>query len=218
MYYLSWYRITAKRLVTGLFICLLMLPAPVSGVVYSNSQGFSASDNQGPIFRGIGDTYADALQDSDIEYFSLSFSIYVSDEDGIGIVIGSYKEQNRSYWNNITLGLNHEFEDGWKNYIGYGPNFTLTSEYRTRVWDVKYYACDSLGNWNASSEMKYSYNLLGKLEDPFRLVPVYAILLEITVIAIIGVVFWKREYNRTSIHITIKSSGNRKKDSISLIQ
>ncbi len=176
-----------------LLVCLLIPSNLVGADTPTLSPVFTPSDDKGPDFRGVGDTYADALQNSDVTHITLSFYVTVYDSDGISSVIGSYNEQNGTEWSNCTLDLYHVYESGWRSYVGNGTNFTLTAEYRIKIWDVKYYACDSMGNWNATDVVKYSYNLLPPPQgNPFESIPFYGTLFIIIVISMVGIAVWKK--------------------------
>lgn len=174
------------------FLIFLLLPSNLGGITITTfSPTFTPSDDIGPSFGDVDNSFADALQESDVTYLTLELYVMVYD-DGISSVIGRYKEQNEMDWINCTLDLSHVFETGWRSYVGNGTEFVLTTEYRTRIWDVKYYACDSMGNWNVTDVVKYSYNLLLSQENPFESIAFYGALAIIVIISIIGIVFWRK--------------------------
>jgi hypothetical protein len=59
-------------------------------------------------------------------------------------VIGGYKNRSESTWRNVTL--HHDSDAYW---LGHATNYTL-DEHGWVIWDIRFYANDSLGNWNAS--------------------------------------------------------------------
>ena len=88
------------------------------------------------------------------------------------------------------MDLYNELGDYTHCYFAEPINFTLDLDHRIVVWDVKYYANDTLGNWNASGQESYSYNMV----PPFYQ-PDYSIVIACTMgllIIVAGVVFMKR--------------------------
>jgi hypothetical protein len=67
---------------------------------------------------------------------------------------------------------------------------TLDIEHRLGLWDVKYYANDTLGNWNYSELGSISYWFMGSKPQPdYSIVIVGAIGI---VIIVAGILYMKR--------------------------
>lgn len=157
---------------------------------------FVLSDDQGPEFRNLGNFYADFLGNDTNEVLArLHLIVSVHDADGIDTVIGSYKDINGTTWSNVTLPLTKIYDDGWRSYSGRGENVTLTSEMRLKIWNVKYYANDSLGNWNVTDVQRYSYYLFVWQEPPPNPLFVIGSVIGIVGICIVTVVVWRKRRN-----------------------
>ncbi len=81
----------------------------------------------------------------------------VRDEDGFDTVIGSYKKDNDTIWTNVTMSFSAELREQRYRYSARPLNFTLDADNRLMLWDVVYYASDTLGNWNKSAQGSISY-------------------------------------------------------------
>ena len=184
--------IRRNRLLACFLVCLSFNPSILSFFANNLITPFTLSDEKGPEFRDVTDVFIDAIPESDINHFTLELYVLVFDVDGISTVIGSYREQNETEWNNSTLTLNHVFETDWQSYIGNATDFTLSREYPTRVWEVRYYACDSMGNWNSTDIVQYSYNLLPPQNNPIGSIAVYGVLFLIIMASIVGIAYWKK--------------------------
>jgi hypothetical protein len=114
----------------------------------------------------------------------------VRDPDGIDTVIGSYKNRSESIWKNVTMEVYGDIGNNTFLYSAKPLNFTLDNEHRLEVWYVKYYANDTLGNWNVSELVSISKYLLPSGSQPdYSIVIVVAIGI---VIIMAGVVYMKR--------------------------
>jgi len=154
------------------------------------------SNEQGPEFANLGNFYADLLpNDTNEAHVRLNLFVTVRDSDGIDTVIGSYKDANGTIWSNVTLTLFDTLEDDWMYYVGHGENVTLKPEIRLKIWNVKYYANDTLGNWNVSAVMNNSYYLM-LLQEP----PLNPLILSGSIIAVVGIftvvlLVWRKKRN-----------------------
>ncbi len=161
-----------------------------------NNIGFKEylpSDDEGPEFKDLTDHFRDLLPDSENSANTqLQLFAVIRDSDGIDTVIGSYKDINGTTWTNVTLTLSKVFDDGWRSYAGDGENVTLTPEMRLKIWNVKYYANDSLGNWNVSDVVKSSYYLLVWQEPPPNLLFVIGSVVGIIGICVVALVVWRK--------------------------
>ncbi|MFW9909618.1 MAG: hypothetical protein ACFFEF_13685, partial [Candidatus Thorarchaeota archaeon] len=90
------------------------------------------------------------------------------------------------------LSLNHTYSNGWQAYLGYGPDFSLTQDSRVLVWDVRYYANDTLGNWNASEIGRHSYALLN-FQHSLDVTLIIGAIVGIGMLALVVVVFIQKK-------------------------
>lgn len=121
-----------------------------------------ATSSDGPVFSDYDDFYADFVNESGCVWFHVT----VIDPDGIAQVIGSTKNSSEALWHNITLTVSESQID---RYYGYYP-VTLPLA-GSVIYEVKYYAVDLLGYWNASENTLHHLNNLGMTtsDAPFLL-------------------------------------------------
>jgi len=93
--------------------------------------------------------------------------VVVRDEDGIDTVIGSYKKDNDTIWKNTTMSFYAELREQRYLYSARPLNFTLDADNRLMVWDVVYYASDTLGNRNKSAQGSISYCFFPADDDDY---------------------------------------------------
>lgn len=138
-------------------LCMLLMMNSVS-FASSNSM---LMDDRPPLFYDVGNRFTDCTFNEEGISLQLIIGVNVFDEDGIDTVIGSYKEESATIWSNITLTYDYSFNNGREHYTGNGPTFNLTPTSRYMVWNAVFYANDTLGNWNKSSQGNYIYNMFG---------------------------------------------------------
>ena len=124
----------------------------VAGGNFIQSDGFTP-----PQFDEVGKRFVDSVPSSVPLEFTLDLYVVVRDEDGIDTVIGSYKKDNDTIWTNTTMALYAELTEQRYLYSAEPLNFTLDADNRLMLWDVVYYASDTLGNWNKSEQGSISY-------------------------------------------------------------
>ena len=119
---------------------------------------------------------------------TLGLSVVVRDEDGIDTVIGSYEKDNDTIWTNTTMSVSAELTEQRYSYSARPLNFTLDADNRLMVWDLVYYASDTLGNWNKSAQGSVSYCFFpaDEASTPIAVVIGVAIVSLIVVIVVIG--------------------------------
>jgi hypothetical protein len=151
---------------------------------------FTLSDTTGPEFLDVGNRSGDYFPSTDPVNATLDLLVLVRDPDGIDTVIGSYKNRSESIWKNVTMEVYGDLGNNTVLYSAKPLNFTLDKEHRLEVWYVKYYANDTLGNWNVSELVSISkYLLPSRYQPDYSLVIVGAIGI---VIIVVGVVYKKR--------------------------
>ncbi|MBS3795875.1 MAG: hypothetical protein KGY80_13305 [Candidatus Thorarchaeota archaeon] len=179
--------------------CLLT----VAGVIpMSFSSSIRPQNAEGPVFYGVGNLYSDTTCLEHPINVTLDLFVDVFDPDGIDAVIGSYRNSSGGQWSNITMTFTSHHEAPLSDfYTADGPNFTLDPEHSLIVWDIKYYANDTLGNWNVSQTVQYWYNgYFGKCNarkwwsSPVVIVGLVGAPI---IVAAIVVMFWKRREETT---------------------
>ena len=160
----------------------------VSGGNFIQSDGFTP-----PQFDEVGHMFYDSAPSSVPLEFTLGLSVVVRDEDGIDTVIGSYKKDNDTIWTNTTMSFYAELPEQRHLYSAEPLNFTLDADNRLMLWDVVYYASDTLGNWNKSAQGSISYWFL-TADDDSTLIPFVTGVSILCLIAVVIVVIKKRPY------------------------
>lgn len=119
------------------------------------------SDSSGPVFRGVGNMYADLVPTNQPVNCSFAPSVVVQDNDGVDSVIACYKNQSTTTWLNSTMvWVRHidEGEDaGFEQYAANLANFTMDRNHWLVIWNIRYYANDTFDNWVESATMNYSF-------------------------------------------------------------
>ncbi len=131
---------------------LLLLLTLNSEQVKSKSiyvEPFTVSDDSGPVFdlTRLPD-FVDLIPGSEPVIFSLELRVGVSDPDHVDTVIGSYSN-NSENWVNITLNYD-ESTSYPDDYAAHALNCTIPGGYSVTSWNMRFFANDSLGNWNVS--------------------------------------------------------------------
>jgi len=137
-------------------ICVLVISLLVAATtnctcintIHLQEKVFLPCDLEGPVFQFVMPENADLVPSTGAVNLSLDLAVRVSDSDGVDTVIGGYKNRSESIWRNVTL--HHDPDAYWPDqYLGHATNFTL-DERGGVIWDIRFYANDSLGNWNVS--------------------------------------------------------------------
>ncbi|MGY5881026.1 MAG: hypothetical protein RTV31_12290 [Candidatus Thorarchaeota archaeon] len=139
-------RIVSWKLLAIIGLCCLLSYLPA----IAGSNQLSASE--GPTFSDYSDFYADFLNES----ASVWFHVTVTDSDGVDLVIGSTKEVSEHLWHNVTLIAS---ESDPNRYYGHYP--VILPSPGSLVFEVKYFAADSLDNWNVSDTVHHNLNNIG---------------------------------------------------------
>jgi hypothetical protein len=109
---------------------------------------FVPSSGEGPTFSDYGDFYVDWVTSPVVSVF---LGVTVKDADGVQTVIGSISNISELEWHNVTMSVSGTIED---RYYG-GYNVSVPEDGHTYEFHVKYYASDTLGNWNTSNTTHY---------------------------------------------------------------
>lgn len=129
-----------------------LVPAGVStslSVLEESQQ--SISDTNGPEFDvPFGNLSIDFHPESGPVNISLMLRVEVTAPSGVDTVIGSYRLDDENEWHNKTLSYTPR--EGYPDlYSAFVMNRTLCSGDWGGKWYFKFYANDTLGNWNNSS-------------------------------------------------------------------
>ena len=181
---LSWF-ITATLL---LAVTQLALCQNVAGGNFIQSDGSTP-----PQFDEVGHRFCDSVPSSVPLEFTLDLSVVVRDEDGIDTVIGSYKKDNDTIWTNTTMSFYAELVEQRYLYSARPLNFTLDADNRLMLWDVVYYASDTLGNWNKSEQGSISYWFL-TADEAFSPITIAQGVAIVGIIVVVIVVIRKRHH------------------------
>jgi hypothetical protein len=142
----------ARQALICVFTISLLIAAMTShaciNTIHLQEKAFLPCDLEGPTFQFSMPEFADLVPGTGAVNLSLNLDVRVSDPDGVDTVIGGYKNRSESIWRNVTL--HHDPDAYWPDqYSGHAINYTL-DERGWVIWDIRFYANDSLGNWNAS--------------------------------------------------------------------
>lgn len=133
-------------------ILLLLLLTPNtehSKIKSTYAEPFTISDNSGPDFDlTLLPDFVDLIPGSTPIIFSLELRVGVSDPDNVDTVIGSYSNSSEN-WVNITLNYD-ESTTNPSDYAAQALNYTIPGGTSLTIWNLKFSANDSLGNWNVS--------------------------------------------------------------------
>ena len=179
------------------FITAILLLAVTQLTLCQNVAGGNFIQSNGstpPQFDEVGKRFADLVPSSIPVEITLHLSVVVRDEDGIDTVIGSYKKDNDTIWTNVTMSFSAELREQRYRYSAEPLNFTLDADNRNIVWDLLYYASDTLGNWNKSEQGSISYCFFTADETYTPATVVTGVAIVGIVVVVVIVVIKKRSY------------------------
>lgn len=121
----------------------------------SPSSSFQVCQTSGPSFDLTSmPGFVDLIPGSEPVTLTLELRVEVTDPDGVSVVIGSYKNESSSDWTNVTML--EDLSGSPDDYVAKPLNYTMVGTNWLVIWDVIFYANDSLGNWNTSDMHKMS--------------------------------------------------------------
>lgn len=128
--------------------CLLLIP-PLAMMCSATSYqvGQWSSDDQGPSITPEMPNFIDTIGTGEGDEYSLVLRASVNDSEGVAAVIGSYCNRSEGVWHNVTMSVNPEYESGIV-YESEPVNYTLCNYNSGVVWDIRFYAQNSLGVWS----------------------------------------------------------------------
>ncbi len=139
------------KIITTLMLLLLLftLNTEQSQRKSTYVEQFTISDDSGPVFdlTYLPD-FVDFIPGPDPIDYRLTLRVGVNDPDNVDTVIGSYSNSSEN-WVNITLDYD-DSTNSTDDYSAQALNYTVPGGFSLTVWHIRYYANDSLGNWNVS--------------------------------------------------------------------
>ena len=184
--------------ITGVWVIALTLIVPVllvsrAGEVgmtieSSPSSSFQVCQTSGPSFDLTSmPGFVDLVPGSEPVTLTLELRVEVTDPDGVSVVIGSYKNESSSEWTNVTM-LEDLSPGNPDDYVAEPLNYTMVGTNWLVIWDVIFYANDSLGNWNTSGLHKMSVCRRGSSTTPNSTIDITAFTVVALVTALIVVI------------------------------
>ena len=187
-----------RRAIAVVWVIALTLTVPVllvsrAGEVEmtiesSPSSSFHVCQTSGPTFDlTLMPGFVDLIPGSEPVTLILELRVEVTDPDGVSVVIGSYKNESSSEWTNVTMleDLSTGIPD---DYVAEPLNYTMVGTNWLVIWDVIFYANDSLGNWNTSDLHKMSVCRQGYSTTPNNTIDITAITVVALAAALIVIV------------------------------
>ena len=138
-----------------IIVVLVSLLSNVGGTAAYNQLStystFHVCQSSGPSFDlTLMPGFGDLVPGTEPVNLTLELRVGVTDPDGVSAVIGSYKNNSSSEWNNITMSRDASTSDP-DDFVAWPINYTMNEPSFVVIWDIKFYANDSLDNWNISS-------------------------------------------------------------------
>lgn len=149
-----------------------------------------ALNSSGPIFKGVGNMNADLVPTNQPVNYTLTQSVDVYDNDGVDTVIACHKNQSTTIWHNATMIWVRHIDEGehadFEQYSVNLANFTMDRDKWLVIWNIRFFANDTLGNWAESATMNYSiryfYEENGSYTDVYQF-PI----LETSILLVLGI-------------------------------
>ena len=141
---------TAAQLIILLTSALSIAVGDISIHQQTPQSNSLVSHSTGPSFDIIMPDFGDLVPGIDPVNLTLELCVRVTDPDGVSMVIGSYKNHSMSEWTNVSMNL-HTNTSSPDVYMVRPLNYTMSEPSFVVIWDIKFYANDSLDNWNVSS-------------------------------------------------------------------
>ncbi|MBN2228354.1 MAG: hypothetical protein JW779_02100 [Candidatus Thorarchaeota archaeon] len=141
---------------SGVFILIILvivsLQSSVGGTADCNQLStFHVCQSSGPSFDlTLMPEFVDLVPNSGPVNLTLELRVEVTDPDGVSFVVGSYKNSSSSKWNNITMKRDMSTGDP-DDFVAWPLNYTMNEPSFVVIWDIKFFANDSLDNWNISN-------------------------------------------------------------------
>ena len=170
---------------------IVVLFSQIDYSIASGNREHVMSDSNGPQFLDIGDMFADHIPSNDPVNGTLHLTATVRDSDGIDTVIASFRNSSEISWSNLTMLFYSTVNEDTQIYSIDALEYTLDANHRNAQWDIKFYANDTLGNWNSSAQFIYSVWLPALVSNNLDAV-VISIGLGVIILLAIIVTYFKR--------------------------
>ncbi len=138
------------RPVLIVFCLLLISPFARMCSATSDQVGQRISDDQGPTITPEMPNFIDTIGTGECDEYPLVLRAGVNDSAGVSQVIGSYCNRLDGVWHNVTMSVSPEFESRVV-YESEPINYTLCNHNTSVVWDIIFYAQNSLGIWSTEN-------------------------------------------------------------------
>jgi hypothetical protein len=128
---------------------------------------------------------------------TLELFVYVWDEADVDLAIGCFKRSNETQWSNVSMTFvgYSQHDSNLHFFDANATECTLSPSHPLEVWNIRFYAHDSLDRWNVSDVINGSINALYDLdptdtgsESPDPVIITVAAITVVVVIAIIVIV------------------------------
>jgi len=180
--------LTPKSAITiQLVIALLIANA---GVTIASSHSFSNPSFQ--VYQSSGPSFdltfmpgfADLVPGAEPVTLTLELRVGVTDPDGVSTVIGSYKNNSSSTWTNVSMyqDTTTSFPD---DYVAWPLNYTVNEPHFVVIWDIEFYANDSLNTWSMSNVHRLSVCRQGSADTDTDIQPLVIIAIATGLAAVI---------------------------------
>lgn len=147
-------KLASKSVILIQFILLLTILNAATFVATGKTRAdfiSSAQQSSGPSFdltRMPG--FVDLIPSTEPVTLTLELRVGVTDSDGVSMVIGSYKRNSSSTWTNVSMMLDTATSNA-DDYAAWPLDYTIYEPSFVVIWDIKFYANDSLGQWSISN-------------------------------------------------------------------
>ncbi len=202
-----------RRTIAVVWVITLTLTVPVLLVSRAGEVGmtiessplssFQVCQTSGPSFDLTSmPGFVDLIPGSEPVTLTLELRVEVTDPDGVSVVIGSYKNESSSDWTNVTML--EDLSGSPDDYVAKPLNYTMVGTNWIVIWDVIFYANDSLGNWNTSDMHKMSVCRQGYI-SAFAVVALATALMVMVVITLLLSLLYMIHRHRRSSPVLIYS-------------
>lgn len=171
-----------------ILVALTSLMPNAGGAAVSNQSSLSSSfqvcQSSGPSFKLTPWVFMDLVPSTEPVTLTLELRVGVTDPDGVSNVIGSYKNNSSSNWNNVSMSRD-AFTSDPDDFVAWPLNFTIIGANSLVIWDIMFYANDSLNNWNTSSLHRISFCRQGSTNTTADIPLQISIIITVTIVAVI---------------------------------
>ncbi|MHA1882203.1 MAG: hypothetical protein ACTSUO_04080 [Candidatus Thorarchaeota archaeon] len=151
-----------QKCISLFIIAFLCVQIPV-GTSYQHQylieSEFTISDDSGPTFTLPLPMYCTCAWGEGFHEFAVDVDVVVTDADGVDTVIGSYCLRGNTQWTNISLERINPASTTYS--FTFAELLFLPFDLDTNeiIFDMIFYANDTLGNWAQSDGLLYHYGI-----------------------------------------------------------